>query len=73
VKNKSKKYLKIHIVTVNVKTKKIRSIKVTADDEHIHDNKALPELVENIIDSDSITEIGKLFGDGGAYQGNEIF
>ena len=70
MKNK-KGYLKIH-VAVNVKTKKILSIKVT--DEHVHDNKALPELVDNIITSDSMTTtIGKLFGDDGAYEGNEIF
>jgi hypothetical protein len=31
-------------------------------------------LVENIIESDSVTvAIGKLFGDGGSYDGNEIF
>ena len=50
---KKKGYLKIHIA-VNVKTKKILSIKVT--DEHVHDSKALPELVENIIKSDSMTQ-----------------
>src|SRR6476659_3508846 len=44
IKNK-KGYLKIH-VAVNVKSKKILFIKVT--DEHVHDSKALPELVENI-------------------------
>ena len=50
---KKKGYLKIH-VAVNVKNKKILSmIKVTAD-EHVHDSKALPELVENIIKSDSM-------------------
>jgi hypothetical protein len=56
-------------VAVNVKTKKILSMKVTAD-EHIHDSKAVPELVENIIKSDNMsttttttTTIGKLFGD----------
>ena len=54
-----------------MKTKKILSMKVT--DEHVHDSKALPELVENIIKSDSVTAIGKLFGDDGAYEGNEIF
>jgi len=54
---KKKGYLKIH-VAVNVKTKKILSMKVT--DEHAHDSKMLPELVENIIASDSITTIGKL-------------
>jgi hypothetical protein len=65
-----KGYLKIHIA-VNVKSKKILSIKVT--DEHVHDSKVLPELVENIIKSDSMaTAIGKLFADG-AYDGNDIF
>jgi hypothetical protein len=54
-----------------VKTKEILSIKVTTD-EHVHDSKALSELVENIIESDSVTAIGKLFGDG-AYEGNDIF
>ena len=38
VKNK-KGYLKIH-VGIDIKTKKILSMKVT--DEHIHDSKALP-------------------------------
>ena len=72
IKNK-KGYLKIHVAAVNVKSKKILSIKVT-DDEHVHDSKALPELVENIIKSDSVTTtaIGKLFGDG-AYDGNDVF
>jgi hypothetical protein len=68
---KKKGYLKIHIA-VNVKTKKILSMKVTDDDEHVHDSKALPELVENIVKSDSVTAIGKLFADG-AYEGNDIF
>ena len=40
--------------TLTSKTKKILSImKVT--DEHVHDSKALPELVENIIKSDNMT------------------
>jgi hypothetical protein len=65
---RTKGYLKIHIA-VDVKTKKILSIKVT--DEHIHDSKMIPELVDEIIDSDSIT-IGKLFIDG-VYDNNEIF
>ena len=67
VKNK-KGYLKIH-VAVNVKTKKILSMKVT--DEHVHDSKALPGLIENI-KSNNMTAIGKLIADG-AYDGNEIF
>jgi hypothetical protein len=54
-----------------VKIKVILSIKVTAD-EHVHDSKALPELVENIIESDSMAAISKLFTDG-AYDGNDVF
>ena len=65
---KKKGYLKIHIIAVNVKSKKILDIKVT--DEHVHDNKPLPELVDNIIKSNKI--VGKLFADG-AYDSNNIF
>ena len=68
IKNK-KGYLKIHIA-VNVKTKEILSMKVT--DEHVHDSKALPELVNDVTKSDKQITIGKLFADG-AYDGNEIF
>ncbi len=70
---KKKGYLKIHVAVVNVKTKKILSMKVTA--EHVHDSKPLPELVDGIIKSDSMTTaiIGKLFADDGAYDNNEIF
>ncbi len=68
---KKKGYLKIHIA-VDIKTKKIFAMKVT--DEHVHDSKALPELVNDVIKSDNITPItiGKLFADG-AYEGNNIF
>ena len=67
---RKKGYLKIHIV-VNVKSRKILSMKVT--NEHVHDSKPLPELVDNIIKSDGMTTaISKLFGDS-AYDGNEIF
>ena len=72
IKNK-KGYLKIH-VAVNVKTKKILSMKVT-NDEHVHDSKALPELVDQAIKSDNMllaASIGKLFADG-AYDNNDIF
>ena len=69
IKNK-KGYLKIHIVAVNVKTKKILSMKVT--DEHVHDSKVLPELVNDIIKLDKKITIGELFADG-AYEGNDIF
>jgi hypothetical protein len=37
-------------VAVNVKAKKILSIKLA--DKHVHDNEAVPELVENIIKLD---------------------
>jgi hypothetical protein len=72
IKNNNKKgYLKIHI-SVNTQSKKIPSMKVT--NEHIHDSKALPELVENIIGSNNTTTaiVGKLFADG-AYDNNDIF
>ncbi len=69
--NNNKGYLKIHIAAVNVKSKKILSRKDS--DENDHDNKALPELVvEDIIKSDSMVSIGKLFTDG-VYDGNDIF
>ena len=67
--NIRKGYLKIHIA-VSVKTKKILSMKVT--DEHVHDSKMLPELVQNVIDSSSATA-SKLFADGGAYDSNGVF
>ena len=69
VKNNKKGYLKIHIA-VNIKSKKILSIKVM--DEHVHDSKALPILVNDVIKSNNTTSIGKLFADG-AYDNNEIF
>ena len=50
---RTKGYLKIH-VAVDVKTKKILSMKKVTD-EHVHDSsKELPELVDNIIKSDDI-------------------
>jgi hypothetical protein len=68
IKNK-KGYLKIH-VAVNLKTKKILSMKVT--DEHVHDSKALPELVDETIKSNKNITISKLIADG-AYDSNDIF
>jgi hypothetical protein len=47
-------------------------MKVTGD-EHVHDSKALPELVDGVIKSDSIAEVGKLFAKGDVYEGNNIF
>ena len=77
IKNK-KGYLKIHVAAVNVKTKKILAMKVT--DEHVHDSKTLPGLVNDVIKSDNMTTaaaasaaaIGKLIADG-AYDSNDIF
>ena len=69
IKNK-KGYLKIH-VAVNLKTKKILSMKVT-DDEHVHDSKALPELFDETIKSNKNITLGKLIADG-AYDNNDIF
>ena len=63
-----KGYLKIHIA-VDIKSKKILSMKVT--DEHVHDSKMLPELVQNIIKSNSATA-SKLFADGGVYDSNAV-
>jgi hypothetical protein len=70
IKNK-KGYLKIYMV-VNIKTKKILSIMKVTDDEHVHDSKVLPELVNDIIKLDKKITIGELFADG-AYEGNDIF
>jgi hypothetical protein len=66
---KKKGYLKIHIA-VDIKSKKILSLNVT--DEHIHDSKMLPELVETITESDGKLTIGKIFADG-AYDSNNVF
>ena len=41
-------------------------------DEHVHDNTALPELVDNIIKSNNMTAFGKLFVDDGIYDINNI-
>jgi hypothetical protein len=62
--------VKIYVATVDVKSKKILSMKIT--NEHVHDNKAVLELVNGVITSNSMTIIGKLFADG-AYDGNDIF
>ncbi len=72
VRKNKKGYLKIH-VAVNVKIKKILSMKVT--DEHVlNDSKALPELDHDVIKkSDKQITIGKLIDDGGSYDGNKIW
>ncbi|HEY6536705.1 MAG TPA: transposase [Candidatus Nitrosocosmicus sp.] len=49
-------------VAGNVKTTKILSMQVT--DEHVHDSKALPDLVNGVMKSDKKIVIGKLIADG---------
>jgi len=66
--NIRKGYLKIH-VAVDVKTKKIISLKVT--DEHVHDGKVLPRLVEDITKSKHVI-VENVFADG-AYDSNAVF
>jgi hypothetical protein len=66
--NIRKGYLKIHIA-VDVKSKKIISMKVT--DEHVHDGKMLPKIVDAIAKSKHIT-VGKILADG-AYDSNAVF
>ena len=61
--------MKIHITSVDTKSKKILSVKVT--DEHFHDSKVLPKLVDNIIKSKDV-RIDKVFADG-AYDSNAVF
>jgi transposase len=63
-----KGYLKIH-VAVNVKTKEILSMEIT--DEHVHDNKVLPRLVNNT-SIDGFVMIDRVLGDG-AYDSNATF
>jgi hypothetical protein len=66
---KKERILDIHIA-VNVKSKKILSMRVT--NEHVHDSKALPGLVNDIVKQDKKITIGELSADG-TYEGNEIF
>ena len=54
----------------HIKSKKILSIKVT--DEHTHDSKMLPKLVEDILRTNGCSMIDKLIADG-AYDSNDIF
>jgi transposase len=61
--------LKIHIAVVDVKSKKIISMKVT--DEHIHDSKMLSKIVDAIAKSKHVT-VGKIIADG-AYDSNAVF
>jgi Transposase DDE domain len=56
--------------TVDTKSKKIFSVKKVTD-EHVHDSKMLPQLVEDIVKSKNIT-VCKVFADV-VYDSNEIF
>lgn len=56
---------------MNIKSKKILSIKVTAN-EHIHDDsKVLPKLGEGIIKSKDV-KIYKVLVNGGPYYNNAV-
>ena len=56
-----------------MKNKKILSlIKVRTNKRFHDDSKALPGLIEDIVKSDSIIVISKIFDDG-YYEGNDIF
>ena len=68
-KGKERKgYLKIHLA-VNIKSKKILSVKVT--DEHKHDSQVLTELVNGIL-KEKGKRISRVLADG-AYDSNSIF
>ena len=54
----------------HIKSKKILSMEVT--DEHTHDSKMLPKLVEDILRTNGCSMIDKLIADG-AYDSNDIF
>lgn len=64
-----KGYLKIH-VAVDIKSKKILSMEVT--DEHVHDNKMLPKLVDGVMKSDNGFMVDRILADG-AYDSNDTF
>ena len=68
VRRRKKVYLKIH-VAVNIKTKKIL-LSMAVTDEHVHDSKMLPQLVDKVKTNVSILD--KLLADG-AYDSNDIF
>jgi hypothetical protein len=63
-----KKYLKIYNA-VDIKNNKSISLKVT--DEHVHDGKVLPKLVEDIKKSKHMI-VDKILADG-AYDRNAVF
>ena len=56
---KKERIFKSTYLAVGMKSKKILSIKVT--DEHVHDSRVLPELVEIFIKSDSMAALGNYF------------
>lgn len=63
-----KGYLKIHLA-VDIKSKKILSVKIT--DEHKHDSKVLPKLIECMAKQKD-KRITKVLADG-AYDSNSVF
>jgi hypothetical protein len=63
-----KGYMKIH-VAVDIKSKKILSMEIT--DKHVHDNRMLPTLVDDLVKSNEYI-IDKFLADG-AYDSNDTF
>ena len=59
----------VAVVDMCLKIKKILLSMKEVTDELVHDSKALPELVQNIIKSNSVTA-SKLFADGASYDSN---
>ena len=71
-KTGKKGYLKIH-VAVNIKTKEILALEVTAD-EKVHDSKVMKNLVEEgVLNNNHDIQIKSFIGDAGAYDSNENF
>jgi hypothetical protein len=64
-----KKRISKNCITVDVKSKKILSMKVT--DKNVHDGKMLPGLIEDITKSKNMA-IDKILADG-AYDSNDFF
>jgi hypothetical protein len=60
-----------NLYAIDIKSKKILSINVT--DEQVQDNKMLLDLDKNIIKSDGMMSMVKLFVEDGVYEGNDIF
>src|SRR6478672_897266 len=68
-KRKRKGFIKIHVSTVNIKTKKLVSMDVTK--ENVHDGKILKELVGDVVSKNN--NIQKVLTDGASYDSKDNF